>query len=81
MQLPLPKAEVHPKPPKGPLRRNDASGRAAHSYNKVDDLAHSPAAISTLELFQLCPSQQRALLSAMGAVDPADDHLIVFYAL
>ena len=50
LQLPLPKAEVHPKPPKGPLCRNDASGRAAHSYIIVDDLAQSPAAISTLAL-------------------------------
>ena len=80
LQLPLPKAEIHPKPPKGLLRRNDASGQAAHSYSIIDDLAQSPAAISTLELLQSCPSQKRALLSTIGTFDPTDDQLIVFDA-
>ena len=69
---------MHTKITKGPLRQNDAFGRVAHSYSIVDDLAQSPAAISTLELLQSCPSQNKALLSAMGAVDQADDKLIVF---
>ena len=80
LQIPQPKVEVHTKIPKGPLRQNAASGRAAHSYSIVDDLAQSPAAISTLELLQSSPSQNKALLSDMGAIDPADDQLIVFYA-
>ena len=80
LHIPQPKFEVHTKIPKGPLRRNAASGRAAHLYSIVDDLAESPAAISTLELLQSCPSQKKALLSAMGAVDPADDQMIVFDA-
>ena len=50
LHIPQPKVEVHTKIPKGPLRRNAASGRAAQSYSIVDDLAQSPAAISTLEL-------------------------------
>ena len=33
---------------------------------------------STLELLQSCPSQKKALLSAMGIVDPSDDQLIIF---
>ena len=52
LHIPQPKVEVHTKIPKGPLRRNAASGRAAHLYSIVDDLAQSPAAISTLELLQ-----------------------------
>lgn len=80
LHIPQPKVEVHTKMPKGPLRRNATSGRAAHSYSIVDDLAQSPAAISTLELLQSCPSQKKALLSTMGTVDPADDQMIVFDA-
>ena len=50
LQIPPPKAEVHTKIPKGPLRRNATSSRATHSYSIVDDMAQSPAAISTLEI-------------------------------
>ena len=78
LQIPLPKAKFHPKPPKGPLRINATSSRAAHSYNIVDDMAQSPATISTLELLQSCPSLKRALLSVVGVVYPTDDQLIVF---
>ena len=44
LQIPPPKAEVHTRTPKGPFHRNAASGRAAHSYIIVDDLAQSPTA-------------------------------------
>ena len=78
LHIPQPQVEVHTKIPKGPLCKNAASGRAAHSYSIVDDLAQSPAAISTLELLQSCHSQNKALLSSMGIVDPIEDQLIVF---
>ena len=52
LQIPQPKVEVHTRIPNGPLHLNVASGKAAHSYSIVDDLAQSPAAISTLELLQ-----------------------------
>ena len=39
LQIPQPKAEVHTKIPKGPLRRNAASGKVSESYSIVDDLA------------------------------------------
>ena len=44
----------------------------------VDDLAQSHVAMSTLEVLQSCPSQNKSLLTALGAVYPSDDHLIVF---
>ena len=50
LPIPLPKAEVHTKIPRGPLCRNAASDHAAHSYSIVDELAQSSIAISTLEL-------------------------------
>ena len=50
LHIPQPKVEVHTNIPKGPLRQNAASSQAAHLYSIVDDLAQSPAAISTLEL-------------------------------
>ena len=56
-QIPQPKAEVHTKIPKGPLRQNDASGKNAHLYSILDDLAQSLATISTVELLESCPSQ------------------------
>ena len=72
-QIPQTKVEVHTKIPKGPLHRNVASGKATHSYSIVDDLAQSPAVVSTLELLQSCPSQRKSLLSAMGVVAPFED--------
>jgi len=75
---PQPKAQVHTKIPKGPLRRNNAYGKYANLYSIEDDLAHSPAAISTLELLHSYLSKIKSLLTAMGFVDPSNDHLIVF---
>ena len=77
-QIPQPWEKVLPKIPKGPLRRTTNSAKAAHNYNIIDDLAQSPAVMSTLEVLQSCPSQRKALLFALGIVDPSDDHLIVF---
>ena len=78
LQIPQPKVEAIPNTPKGPLSRNAASNRAAHTYNIVDDLAQSPIAMSTLEVLLLLPSQNKALLTALGEVDPSDDRLIIF---
>ena len=50
LHIPSPKVEVPTMIPKGSLCRYATSGRAAHSYSVVDDLAQSPATISTLEL-------------------------------
>ena len=76
LHIPQPKVEVHTKIPKGQLCQNAASGQATNSYSIVDDLAQSLASISTRELLHSFPSQKKALLSAMGAID----QLIVFDA-
>jgi hypothetical protein len=78
--IPRPSAELPLRIPRIPLRRNvhNPQARAAHNYSLVDDLAQSPAAMSVLEVLQTCPTQRKSLLSAMGAVDPADTRLITF---
>jgi hypothetical protein len=80
--LAIPRSSAEPplRIPRIPLRRNvhNPQARDAHNYSLVDDLAQSPAAMSVLEVLQTCPTQQKSLLSAMGAVDLADTRLITF---
>ena len=78
--IPHPSAEPPLRIPRIPLRRNvhNPQARAAHNYSLVDDLAQSPTAMSVLEVLQTCRTQRKSLLSAMGAVDPADTRLITF---
>jgi hypothetical protein len=78
--IPRPSAEPPLCIPRIPLRRNvhNPQARAAHNYSLVDDLAQSLAAMSVLEVLQTFPTQRKSLLSAMGAVDPADTRLITF---
>jgi hypothetical protein len=78
--IPRPSAEPPLRIPRIPLRRNvhNPQARAAHNYSLVDDLVQSPAAMSVLEVLQTCPTQWKSLLSALGAVDPADTQLITF---
>jgi hypothetical protein len=78
--IPHPSTEPPLCIPRIPLRRNvhNPQARATHNYSLVDDLAQSPAAMSVLEVLQTCPTQRKSLLSALGAVDPADTRLITF---
>jgi hypothetical protein len=52
--------------------------RVAQNYNIVEDLAQVPSTMSSLEVLQSCPAQRRALLKAIGGIDPTDTNLIVF---
>jgi hypothetical protein len=52
--------------------------RAAQHYSIVEDLAQAPSTMSALEVLQSCPTQQKALLKAIGGIDPTDSNLIVF---
>jgi hypothetical protein len=78
--IPRPSAEPPLRIPRIPLCRNvhNPQARETHNYSLVDDLAQSPASMSVLEVLQTCPTQRKSLLSAMGAVDPADTRLITF---
>ena len=63
-----------------PIRRvpNNATTRAAISYNIVDDLAQTPTAMSALEVLKTFPMQRKSLLDALGDVDPSESKLITF---
>jgi hypothetical protein len=78
--IPCPFAEPPLHIPCIPLRRNVHNPHASttHNYSLVDNLAQSPTAMSFLEVLQTCPTQQKSLLSALGAVDPTDTRLITF---
>jgi hypothetical protein len=52
--------------------------RAAQNYSIVEDLAQAPSAMSALEVLQSCPTQWKALLKAIGGIDPTDTNLIIF---
>lgn len=79
IEKPTPKPVVKP-PYKGVLRRSsyNLNAHAAQHYNIVEDLAQAPSAMSALEVLQSCPSQRKALLSAIGGIDPADSSLLTF---
>jgi hypothetical protein len=41
-------------------------------------MAQAPSAMSALEVLQTCPAQRKALLKAIGGIDPTDMNLIIF---
>lgn len=51
---------------------------AAQHYGIVEDLAQAPCAMSALEVLQSFRTQRKALLTAIGGVDPYDTSLISF---
>jgi hypothetical protein len=67
-------------PPKGVVRKSafNPHARAAQNYNIVEDLAQAPSAMSALEVLQSCTTQRKALLKAIGGIDPTNMNLIVF---
>ena len=44
----------------------------------MEDLAQVPSAMSALEVLQSFPAQRKALLSAIGAIDPTSENIISF---
>jgi hypothetical protein len=80
LMIPCPNTNTPLCIPHIPLRRNvnNPQARAAHNYSLVDDLAQSPTAMSILEVLQICPTQQKSLLSALGEIELADTRLITF---
>jgi hypothetical protein len=51
---------------------------ATQNYSIVEDLAQAPSAMSALEVLQSFPTQRKALLKAIGGIDPTDMNLIIF---
>ena len=78
--LTISKMPIKPLPnmAKGPNRRATNYSKVAYNYSIMDDLAQSPTTMSALEVLQSCPKQWKALLSALGAVDPADTRMMDF---
>jgi hypothetical protein len=70
---------LHP-PPKGVVCKSsfNPTCMCSQNYSIVEDLAHAPSTMSTLEVLQSCPMQQKALLKAIGGIDPTDTNLIIF---
>lgn len=64
----------------GVLRKSSYNPNAwvAQHYNNVEDLAQAPLAMSDLEVLWSCPYQRKALVSAIGGVDPFYSNLIFF---
>ena len=80
IEKPTDKIEVSPRIPKGVLKRSghNPNARATQNYSVVKDLGQTPCAMSALEVFQTCPSQRRALLSALGVNDDNSSYIIKF---
>ena len=57
---------------------HSTSTRAAKNYNIVEDLVQAPSAMFDLGVLQTLPAQRKALLSAIGRIDPQDSMLAVF---
>jgi hypothetical protein len=57
--------------PKGALKKasHNPNARATQNYSMVEDLSQTPCAMSTLEVLQSCPSQRKALLTALGSTE------------
>ena len=74
------KTEVAPHISKGVLKRlgHNPNDRATQNYSVVEDLGHTPCAMSALEVLQNCPSQRKAFLSALGVNDDNSFFVIKF---
>ena len=64
-------AETMPKIPKGVFKKtlHNPNVRAASNYSMVEELAQTPCAMLALEVLQICPTQQDALLEALGSIN------------
>jgi hypothetical protein len=48
---------------------HNPNARAVQNYSVVEDLSQTPCAMSALEVLQSCPTQRKALLTALGSVE------------
>ena len=80
IEKPVDKPEAAPRIPKGVLKHlaHNPNARATKNYSVVEDLGHTPCAMSALEVLQSCPSQRKALLSALGVNSDDSSSVIKF---
>jgi hypothetical protein len=80
LHLERPSLDTVLRPPKGVVKKSafNPHAHAAQNYSIVEDLAQAPSTMSALEVLQSCPAQRRALLKAIGGIDPTNMNLIVF---
>ena len=80
IEKPTYKPKAAPRIPKGVLKRSghNPNARAAQNYSVVEDLGHTPCEMSALEVLQICSSQRKALLSALGVNDDNSSSIIKF---
>jgi hypothetical protein len=66
--------------PKGVARNStfNPHARAAQNYSILEDLVQEHSVMSDLKVLQICPTQWKALLKAIGGIDPTDTNLIIF---
>jgi hypothetical protein len=65
--------------PKGAFKKSshNPNGRAAQNYSVVEDLSQTPYAMFALEILQSCPSQRKALLTALGSTETCNPSTIM----
>jgi hypothetical protein len=65
--------------PKGAFKKasHNPNTRAAQNYSVVEDLSQTPCAMSALEVLQSCPSQRKALLTALGSTETCNPGTIM----
>jgi hypothetical protein len=74
-----PDALIYP-PPKGIVRKSTFNPHVhvAQNYSIGEDLAQASSAMSALKVLQSCLVERKALLKAIGGIDPTDTNLIIF---
>ena len=81
LHLERPSLDTVLRPPsKGVAQKSSFNPHAcvAQNYSIVEDLAQAPSTMSALEVLQSHPIQQKALLKAIGGINPSDTNLIIF---
>ena len=80
IEKPADKPEAAPCIPKGVLKRlgHNPNARAAQNYSVVEDLGHTPCAMSSLEVLHSFPLQRKALIFSLGVNDDDSSSVIKF---
>ena len=74
LNIEKPIVEPFPHPTNGAPHQTiyNTNARAIQHYSIVKYFSQAPCAMSALEVLQSCPMQWKALISAIGGVDPLE---------